>query len=97
MFGRFDETRPRDPDLEGEAGGAFQALVDAVATLQQAGFLRDSDAVLTARFVWAVVHGVAMLAIDGQLHEKGAVDELMQFALERMGIGLRVPGDRPRD
>lgn len=97
MFGRFDETRPRDSDLETEAGGAFQALVNAVAALQETSILRDDDPVLTARFVWAVVHGVAMLAIDGQLHEKGAVDELMRFALERMGTGLGAHGDHSAD
>jgi hypothetical protein len=41
-----------------------------------------------ARFVWAVVHGVAMLAIDGQLHEPGSVDDLMRYALERLRTGI---------
>ncbi|HEX2166675.1 MAG TPA: TetR-like C-terminal domain-containing protein, partial [Longimicrobiales bacterium] len=84
-------SRPRDPELETEAGGAFQALVDAVTALQRDGILRDDEPVVTARFVWAVVHGVAMLAIDGQLHEEGAVDELMRFALERIASGLAAP------
>jgi hypothetical protein len=43
--------------------------------------------------VWAVVHGVAMLAIDGQLPEPGGVDELMRYALERLGTGIGADTD----
>ena len=89
MFSRFVETQPQEPELATEAGGAFQALVDSVAALQRDGILLGDDTVLMARYVWAVVHGVAMLAIDGQLPEPDGVEELMQYALERMGTGTR--------
>ena len=89
MFGRFVDPQPREPELAAEAGGAFQALVDAVAALQHDGIVRGDDTVLVARFVWAVVHGVAMLALDGQLPEPGGVEELMRYALERLGTGIR--------
>jgi AcrR family transcriptional regulator len=92
MFSGFVDPEPREPELAAEAGGAFEALVDAVAALQHDGVVRGDDTVLTARFVWAVVHGVAMLAIDGQLPEPGGVEELMRFALERLGTGIRVGG-----
>jgi AcrR family transcriptional regulator len=88
MFSRFVDPEPREPELAAEARGAFQALVDAVAALQREGLVRDDDPVLVARFVWAVVHGVAMLAIDGQLPEPGGVEELMPYALERLGTGI---------
>ena len=94
MFSRFVDPRPQDAGLAAEAGGAFQALVDAVAALQRNGFLRDDDAVLMARYVWAVVHGVAMLAIDGQLPEPGGVEELMRYALERLRTGITAADDR---
>ena len=89
MFSRFVDPEPKEPGLAAEAGGAFQALVDAVAALQRNGVVRGDDTLLVARFVWAVVHGVAMLAIDGQLPEPGAVEELMRYALERLGTGIR--------
>jgi AcrR family transcriptional regulator len=88
MFSRFIDPQPREPELAAEAGGAFQALVDAVAALQRDGTVRGDDTVLVARFVWAVVHGVAMLAIDGQLPEPGGVAELMPYALERLGTAI---------
>jgi AcrR family transcriptional regulator len=88
MFSRFVDPEPQEPRLAAEAGGAFQALVDAIAALQRDGVVRGDDTVLMARFVWAVVHGVAMLAIDGQLPEPGGVEELMRYALERLGTGI---------
>ena len=90
MFGGFVDPKACEPELAAEAAGAFQALVDALAALQHDAVVRGDDTVQMARFVWAVVHGVAMLGIDGQLREPGAVDELMRYALERLrtGIGL---------
>ncbi len=90
MFGGFVNPDACDPELAAEAAGAFQALVDALAALQHDGIMRAEDTVKMARFVWAVVHGVAMLGIDGQLREPGAVEELMRYALERLGTGIAV-------
>ncbi len=88
MFSRFVDPQPQEPELAAEAVGAFQALVDAVAAMQREGIVRDDDTVLMARYVWSVVHGVAMLAIDGQLPEPGGIEELTQYALERLGTGI---------
>jgi AcrR family transcriptional regulator len=88
MFSRFVDPDPCEPELATEAGGAFQVLVDSIAARQGDGVLRDDEPLLMARFVWAVVHGVAMLAIDGQLSEAGAVEELMGYALERVGAAI---------
>src|SRR5262249_11864234 len=81
MFGGFVDPQACDPELAVEAAGAFQALVDALAALQREGVVRADQAELVARYVWAVVHGVAMLAIDGQLHDAGGVDELMRYGM----------------
>ena len=88
MFGGFVDAEACDPELATEAAGAFQALVDALAALQRESIVRGDETVLLARYVWAVVHGMAMLAIDGQLREPGAVDELMRYALDRMRTGI---------
>ena len=93
MFSRFVDPEPHEPELATEAKGAFQALVDAVAALQRDGFLRADDTVLMARYVWSVVHGVAMLAIDGQLPDSGAVEELLRYALERLRGGIALDVD----
>jgi AcrR family transcriptional regulator len=90
MFGGFVDPNADEPELAAEAAGAFQALVDALAELQRDAVMRAEDTVQMARFVWAVVHGVAMLSIDGQLREPGSVEELMRYALERLRTGIEV-------
>lgn len=94
MFGGFVDPGACDPELAAEAGGAFQALVDALAALQRDGLVRGDDAVTMARFVWAVVHGVAMLGIDGQLREPGAVQELVRYAIDRLRTGIEAEPSR---
>jgi AcrR family transcriptional regulator len=93
MFGGFVDAKAREPELAVEAAGAFQALVDALAALQRGAVVRGDDTVLMARFVWAVVHGVAMLAIDGQLRDPAGVEELMRYALERSGTAIGADTD----
>lgn len=88
MFGGFVDPETRDAELAAEAEGAFQALVDALVALQHDGVVRGDDAVLMARYVWALVHGMAMLGIDLKLREPGAVEELMRYAFERLRTGI---------
>jgi AcrR family transcriptional regulator len=88
MFGGFVDAKAYTPELATEGTAAFQALVDALTALQRDGIVRDEDLLLMARFVWSVVHGVAMLAIDGQLPERAAVEELMRYAVARLGTGI---------
>jgi len=90
MFGGFLEGCRSEPELETEAKASFQLLVDALAGLQARGLLRDDDAEQMARFVWAIVHGIAMLAIDGQL---GAHDPMIdvEYAIGRLATGLARP------
>ncbi len=91
MFGGFVDPKACEPELAAEAAGAFQALVDALTALQHDATMRADDTAKMARFVWAVVHGVAMLGIDGQLPEPGGVEELMRYALERLRTGIEAP------
>ena len=76
---------PRDSDDAGV--NAFQVLVDAITEQQRTGLIRDDAPLQLARFIWAVVHGVAMLALDGMLSaaEAGA---LAGFANERLRTGI---------
>lgn len=88
MFGGFVEPKVRQPELAAEGAGAFQALVDALTALQRDRLVRTDDVVTMARFVWAVVHGVAMMFIDGQLREQGEIDRLSEYAIERLRTGI---------
>src|SRR5688572_3974907 len=93
MFGGFVDPEARDSELAIEGEAAFRVLVDALAALQRDGIMRAEDTVVMARFVWSVVHGVAMLAIDEQLHGRESIDELLRYALERLRTSIEAATD----
>jgi AcrR family transcriptional regulator len=87
MFGGFLEGCKSEPALADEAAASFQVLVEALRLQQQAGLLRDDDPEQMARFVWSVVHGIAMLTIDGQLAGHDTMREL-DYAIGRLSAAL---------
>jgi AcrR family transcriptional regulator len=89
MFGGFVDDAPRDDELTKEAGAAFQTLVDSLVALQNDGAVRKEDPLQMARFIWAAVHGISMLIIDGQLrHHQAEIDGLIQFAIDHIHDGI---------
>jgi AcrR family transcriptional regulator len=89
MFGGFIESAAKDEHFLAEAKAAFQALVDALVEQQNAGDIRRDDPMLMGRFVWALVHGTAMLVIDGQLPEGAQKDALEHYTFERLYASIR--------
>ena len=89
MFGGFIESAAKDDHFIAEAKAAFQVLVDALVDQQNAGNVRHDDPVLMARFAWALVHGTAMLVIDGQLPEEVQRDPLGHYTFERLYASIR--------
>ena len=89
MFGGFVHNGARDEDLMRDSTAAFQALVAAIVALQREGVVRKDDPLQLAQFIWAAVHGVSMLIIDGQFaHQQPKIDDLIQFAVERINTGV---------
>jgi AcrR family transcriptional regulator len=89
MFGRFVESCSKDADFIQEATAAFQVLVDSLVEQQRAGLVRRDDPLILARFIWSVVHGIAMLAIDGQLRGSDEHGEaLNRYATERIRVAI---------
>ena len=88
MFGGAVQSDTPDPELAAEGHAAFNALVDALAALQRDGMIRADDTVLMATYVWALVHGMAMLAIDGRLEGLGTIEPLIQYAFDRLRTGI---------
>lgn len=89
MFGGFVESCARDAAFIEAATAAFEVLVASIVEQQEAGLVRRDDPQLMARFIWAVVHGTAMLAIDGQLRgvdERG--ESLSHYATERLRAAI---------
>jgi AcrR family transcriptional regulator len=92
MFGGFVDASRRDDALVAEAAGAFQVLVDSLIEQQRRGLIRHEDPVSLGRFIWALVHGIAMLAIDGQLGDDGAAAALADFAVTHVYPGIGTGG-----
>jgi AcrR family transcriptional regulator len=89
MFGGFVDDVPRDEELAREATVAFQTLVDSIVVLQKRGAVRKDDPLQLARFIWAAVHGISMLIIDGQLpHQQSQIGDVIQFAVEHIHTGI---------
>ena len=88
MFGGFIESARKDEDFISEAKAAFQVLVDAIVDQQNTGLVRRDDPVLMARFIWARVHGISMLVIDGQIRGAGQREAVELYAIERLRASL---------
>jgi hypothetical protein len=98
MFGGFLGSREPRGALKEEGQAAFRALVDALISLQEAGLTRPDDPLKAAHFVWATVHGISMLAIDGLLGGKASdAIELARYASGRIIAAVAaVSGKEPR-
>jgi AcrR family transcriptional regulator len=90
MFGGFVAGVDPDSALVREGAAAFQTLVDSILALQRDGILHHDHPLALAQYIWATVHGIAMLAIDGQL--KQPVEEVIPFALHRLHTGIEARG-----
>jgi AcrR family transcriptional regulator len=59
------------PDLAAVCAASLDILRDGIVHNQRAGLIREGDPVEIALLAWAAVHGVSMLAVDGQLTGEG--------------------------
>lgn len=89
MFGAAIFGGAEDPELEREGSAAFQALVDALVDQQREGLIVADPAPQLALYIWSLVHGVAMLAIDGRFsHTDVDISVLTRYILERSRSGI---------
>jgi|KBSMisStandDraft_5_1062788.scaffolds.fasta_scaffold18508_5 AcrR family transcriptional regulator len=92
MFGDYRRLCAKDPDLQADAARSFDVLLQALIALQAGGDIRRDEPRRLAHFIWAIVHGIAMLAIDGQLGPEpvapSELNGLVDYALARMSTGI---------
>jgi AcrR family transcriptional regulator len=87
MFGGHVKDAAPGSNLATEGEAAFQVLVDAIVEQQRQGLMRRDNPLELAQYIWATVHGIAMLAIDGQL--KQPVEDVIRFGIERLRTGIQ--------
>jgi hypothetical protein len=91
MFGGVLSSGNAALPPEDKSVDAFGVLVDALVELQGQSLARMDDPQQLALFVWSVVHGVAMLALDGILQAPEDIEALSRFANERLWSGIAPP------
>jgi AcrR family transcriptional regulator len=94
----FDAPRRFDRYPETRAAGerAFGTLVRYIEDCQAEGSLPKGDSMPLALLAWSVVHGIAKLAIGGQLPMPGT-EEILQFtdwATQTLALGKAKPAGR---
>ncbi len=70
MFGG-DSLKARHASLGQAAGQAFGDLLNAITACQEAGIVAGGDPLEVAAPLWSLVHGIASLAIGGDLAAVG--------------------------
>lgn len=86
MFG-VESLKADQPSLAVAGEQAFGDLLGAIAQCQEAGMARGRDPREIAAPLWSLVHGVASLAIGGQLHAVGITgepDELIAGVVDQL-------------
>lgn len=91
----LDDSR-RDEGLQAAIEQSSAVLLNVVRDGQATGVFRTEDPQQMAQVAWAFVHGIAMLAIDGQLPaaQSGALDDFLQFSSQLLIEGFRRSCDR---
>jgi AcrR family transcriptional regulator len=88
MFGA-DISEAASSELREAGGAAFQSLVNAIVSQQEHGLVVRDNPHQMAVFIWATVHGIAMLALDRRLERQQAdVAMLARYAIERIRSGI---------
>ncbi|TBR57151.1 WHG domain-containing protein [Mastigocladus laminosus UU774] len=67
MFGTFPSDSNKYPSLTEVSQQSFMGLVNIIVEGQTAGVIRAGEPRQIAWVAWSLVHGLAMLLIDGQL------------------------------
>jgi AcrR family transcriptional regulator len=91
MFGQFRDLCDSDAALADDASASFQVLLDALAALERDGAIpANGDRHALGHFIWASMHGVAMLSIDGQLGaDPAAADALSVLMVDRVSAAIQ--------
>ncbi|MEM7010759.1 MAG: TetR/AcrR family transcriptional regulator [Verrucomicrobiota bacterium] len=67
---------------------AFDLLIEAVERNRASGFIQTEDVRPKVMSCWAMVHGLASLAVDGQLKGVENLSDLIESALQDLIYGL---------
>lgn len=91
LFGeQVMEQREEECDIEDEIETAsFHVLVSLVKRGQEEKLLRVEDPILQSAVIWAMVHGLAVLIIDGHLLVRENMEKIYEMSFRTLLEGLK--------
>ncbi|MBI5550542.1 MAG: TetR/AcrR family transcriptional regulator [Desulfobacterales bacterium] len=96
MFGPWQDQKSTPEALKVSSSASFQTLVDAITACQAKGTVHGGDPMAKALSAWSMVHGFAMLVIDGLVHERAfgqALPAMMEGVVDSLYFGFG-PGNQ---
>jgi AcrR family transcriptional regulator len=92
MFGAYGADEETHPSLAKASRQAFMVLMNVIVMGQSAGVMRTGEPQQLAQAAWSLVHGLAMLLLDGQLPvtESRAFESLSGFIVRILIEGLAI-------
>jgi AcrR family transcriptional regulator len=75
MFGTEVGSPTSHPEMEEAAARAFGLMLQELVGCQEAGLVRQGPAGDLGLGAWAIIHGMCVLLLDGQLERGGVVRE----------------------
>ena len=86
------------PSFNEARGSVFELLRIGIERLQEGGMVRKGDAAAMALSAWALMHGLVMLTLDGQVARGGDMkpEELADTATNLMMFGMNADAKRKR-
>jgi len=94
MFSPEVADKSRHPELAAAAQAVHAGLVDQIADAQRHGSIAPGDPDELSFAAWSMVHGCAVLLIDGQAMGRSKT-ALIDAVVDRLYLGL-APRERPR-
>lgn len=91
MFGRtIWKDNSATPELKNIAYPSFQYQVELTRKWQKQGMMpEDEDTLRLAQVVWATMHGIARLLIDGIYADSSHIDEMCETAVNLFTLNQR--------
>ncbi len=90
MFGLGENRKKTPPELEKASGESFKILLDCIKACQDKKYIKDGDPLELALCAWSMVHGFAMLHIEGYLKTSGdkEIQRLKELVTSNLYFGL---------
>lgn len=94
MFSAEVADKSAHPSLQAASVAAYAVLEEAITRCQQTGAAREGDPRVLSQTAWSLVHGLAMLLLDGHLGRSdcfAGAESLARAATNLLWEGLQAP------